>query len=284
MSLPKLDHSLPTLHGLHRGALLIGAIQRLTQLAQPVYLELGLDVQAYGLASGPLPEGGRLKLDLAKAELAYQSTGRGTTSFSLQNKSQASLFNDVFGALAAGELRRSLPPGESLFERVSQGIADRGGRYRPPRREVLMDESPIQIDLQTAQDYQEALQAIFTGIARFQAHITGLRTPLVVWPEHFDLSSLMFLGTEIDESKPHLNFGFAPFSDGIEYPYLYVYGYPYRRDYRAPKLPAGTHWHTQGWTGAVLPYGEIARQVDAVSFIETSCMAICREVRPIVEY
>jgi hypothetical protein len=282
MSLPTLNNSLPTLFGLHRGALLIGAIQRLTQPPQAAYLELGLEVQPEGFASGTLPDGGRVILDLTTAALVYASSGKIRTSFPLQNKSQASLFAELFGDLAAGELAGVLPQGDSLFARVSQGTTERGSRYRPPKREILLDETPIQVDAQIARNYLEAVQAIYTGIARFQAHVGGLKTPLVVWPEHFDLSTLMFVGNVVDESQPHLNFGFAPFSDGIEYPYLYAYGYPYRPQSQAPTLPAGTHWHTEGWTGAVLPYEVIAGQADSVAFIEASCMAIYREVRSIV--
>jgi hypothetical protein len=172
-----------------------------------------------------------------------------------------------------GELAGVLPQESSLFARVTAGIAARAGRYRLPEPETLLAEAPIEIDPATAVDYLSALQIIFTGIARFRARRIGMMTPLIVWPEHFDLSTLLFTGNEIDERQPHLNFGFAPYSEGLDHPYLCAYAYPYPEHYAPPSLPEGARWHTQGWTGMVLPYEVIAAQPDALSFVEASCEA-----------
>jgi len=109
-----------------------------------------------------------------------------------------------------------------------------------------------------------------------------MRTPLVVWPEHFDMSTLLFAGNEIDEGKPHLNFGFAPFSDGLERPYLYAYAYPYPDSYDPPALPKGARWHTQGWTGVLLPYEEIASQQNSQGFVEESCLFIYQGLQKLI--
>jgi hypothetical protein len=274
MTLPKLEDWAETSFGLHRGALLLGAIQRLTQPLQPAYLELGLRLQPNGLTASVLPGGGQVMLDFTTGSLVYAPAGGAAVDFPLNGSSQAQVFNGLFGVLASGELADFLPAGGDLAVRVSEGIAGRGGRYRPPKREALWDETPIRINSQTAQDYLNALQKIFTGTARFRAQLLGTMTPLVVWPEHFDLSTLWFVGAEVDESQPHLNFGFAPFSEGLEWPYLYAYAYPYPQHYEPPALPEGTHWHTQGWTGAVLPYDVIAAQADTAAFVEESCQTI----------
>ncbi len=278
MSLPKLDNWTTTSQGLHKGALLLGGLQRLTQPAQPAYLELGLQVIAQGLSGGRLPAGGRVVLDLAAVNLVYEAAGGMKNSIALDGKSQARVFAELFGTLIKTELAGilSMAKDEDLFDCVSRGIASKGGRYRPPKREILAGETTIQIDSRTAKAYLEVVQTVYTGIARFSAHHGGLRTPLVVWPEHFDLSTLMFEGNVIDESQPHLNFGFAPFSEGIERPYLYAYAYPYPEKYDPPALPEGADWHTQGWTGAVLPYDVIASQVDSQGYVEESCMSIYR--------
>ncbi len=274
MTFPKLENWTETAFGLHRGALLLGALQRLTQPPKPAYLELGLRLLPNGLAADALPGGGRVVLDFTTGSLVYSPAGGAVVDFPLNGSSQAQVFNGLFGLLAAGELAGALPAGDDLAGRVSEGIAFRGGRYRPPKREALWDETPVRINSQTSQDYLDSLQAIFTAIARFRAQLLGTMTPLVVWPEHFDLSTLWFVGTEIDESQPHFNFGYAPFSEGLEQPYLYAYAYPYPEHYDPPAMPEGTRWHTQGWTGAVLPYEVIAAQADPVAFVEQSCQAI----------
>jgi hypothetical protein len=79
---------------------------------------------------------------------------------------------------------------------------------------------------------------------------------------------LWFSGHEIDESQPHLNFGFAPHSPGLDFPYLYAYAYPYPDRYQPPEMPEGAVWHTQGWTGAVLPLEVVAADLDPVHLIE----------------
>ncbi len=274
MALPKLEHWTETSFGLHRGVLLLGALQRLTQPPQPAYLELGLQVVNNGLAAGALPAGGRVALDLNAGSLVYAPASGAEVSFPLNGSTQAQVFAGLFGVLSQVELSGLLPDRPGLAERLSAGIAARGERYRPPRPETLWDESRIKLDAQTAHAYLEVLQLVFTAIARFRARLAGMQSPLVVWPEHFDLSTLWFQGSSIDESQPHLNFGFAPFSDGLPDPYLYAYAYPYPQRYDPPALPPGARWHTQGWNGVVLPYEAIAAQSDPAVFVEEACQAI----------
>src|SRR5512133_238337 len=103
MTQPPIHNLTKTAHELHRAALLLGAVQRLTQPPRPAYLELGLEVLPGGLATGMLPRGGRVLLDLAEACLAYAAPGNRRISFPLQGRSQADLFADLFGSLATGE-------------------------------------------------------------------------------------------------------------------------------------------------------------------------------------
>ena len=280
IALPRLQNPVRTAHDLHRAAELLGAIQRLTQPPQPAYLEISLEALPDGLSTGRLPRGGRAILDLARGELAYLPPEGRKTAFPLRGSTQAALFEDLFGALAASELGASLPPGADLFERVSRGIAARGGRYRPVERGRLMDETRLSVEPEEARGYNQLLQVIFTGIACFSARRSELKTPLVVWPEHFDLSTLLFAGLEVDESRPHLNFGFAPYSAGMEFPYLYAYAYPLPEGFEPSGLPEGARWTTEGWTGVWMDYSTIASQQDAARYVDETCAGIYRALRP----
>jgi hypothetical protein len=281
MTLPGFDAgALPTLEGLHRGALLLKGLQILTQSPQPAYLDQALHVQPGGPVSGLLPAGGRVQLDLAGGCLVYHAAGGSSAAIPMAGRAQAAVFDELFGRLAERELTGILPAEGSVAARVMAAMQATGRRV-PPHTQ-LFDETVITIDPQVAQNYHQALDTIFTGLARFRAHLRGTLTPIVLWPHHFDLSTLWLPGRAIDDDAPHLNFGFAPFSAGIDEPYLYAYAYPYPAHYNPPAMPTGAHWHTTGWTGAVLPYTVIAVQANPITFIETTCQALFTSLQPLL--
>jgi hypothetical protein len=72
------------------------------------------------------------------------------------------------------------------------------------------------------------------------------------WPHHFDLATLMTL------APGHtVGAGFSPGDESYPEPYYYVSPNPYPRGTLSP-LRLG-HWHTIGWTGAVLPASQLSR-------------------------
>jgi len=98
-------------------------------------------------------------------------------------------------------------------------------------------------------------------IARWRGRISGHLSPIVVWAEHFDLSTVYFANPEMDEYQSHINIGFAPFTEGVfERPYLYAYAYPYQENYAIPALEAPLKWETEAYTGIYLAYDDIVGQ------------------------
>lgn len=73
--------------------------------------------------------------------------------------------------------------------------------------------------------------------------------PIQCWPHHFDIAMLHVLAGE-GESMTSIGVGVSPGDGGYSEPYLYVTPWPYPQG-ELPTLPSG-HWHTEGWTGAVL--------------------------------
>jgi hypothetical protein len=47
---------------------------------------------------------------------------------------------------------------------------------------------------------------VFTAAARFRARLEGSQTPIVVWPEHFDLSTLWFPTNDRSDEAPLMDF------------------------------------------------------------------------------
>lgn len=71
--------------------------------------------------------------------------------------------------------------------------------------------------------------------------------PPLCWPHHFDIATLLTLG-----GGKMIGIGFAPGDDGIRESYWYVNLFPYPHPSLLAPLRNGS-WHTEGWTGAVLP-------------------------------
>lgn len=270
-----------TLTSLHRAARVLATVHRLVREPLPNYLELALYVTPTGLATAGLPRGGQAVLDFVQPALIYTSARGDAQTFPLQGHSQATLFAAFFGALRMADLADVLPAGGDVSQAVLATLAARG-RRKTPALETLFDVTPLVIAPQVAADYALIVYRMFMALARFRARLSGLMTPLVMWAEHFDLSTLWFPGVQADEWEPHLNFGFAPYSPGIEAPYLYAYAYPYPAHFDPPHLPADAAWHTAGWTGVTLPYAAIAAQADAEGFVEASCAAIFDALRPLL--
>jgi hypothetical protein len=175
-------------------------------------------------------------------------------------------------------LRRSLRPTPfglttghsqaSLLEAVLGALAS-AGRHLAPEREHLNDTTPFTLDVALAADYAQTLDRLFTAMARFRARLLGPLTPLVVWPHHFDMAFLWFSTTGADEHQhPHINTGFAPFSPGIDRPYLYMYCWPLPEDLIGTALPPPAIWNTEGWRGVRVDYDQFAALEHADRFIE----------------
>jgi hypothetical protein len=77
--------------------------------------------------------------------------------------------------------------------------------------------------------------------------------PVRWWPHHFDVASLLTLDSGIgaDEARS-IGVGFSPGDGSYDQPYFYVTPWPYPDSGSLPPLADGAHWHTEGWTGAVL--------------------------------
>ena len=107
------------------------------------------------------------------------------------------------------------------------------------------------------------------------------------WPHHFDIASLISLDPGADpETSRSIGVGMSPGDDSYDEPYFYVNPWPAPPQGSAlPALASGGHWHTEGWTGAALPAGDLiagaadprAQASRAKEFVE-SAMAASRKL------
>jgi hypothetical protein len=95
---------------------------------------------------------------------------------------------------------------------------------------------------------------LLRGLESKVNHAGALR----LWPHHFDIAILIRLDrSETGADARTIGVGLSPGDDSYAEPYWYVTPWPPPPEKRAlerlPPLEARGVWHTEGWTGAVLP-------------------------------
>jgi hypothetical protein len=258
MTLPTLRDWDSTRVGLQRAAQVLAAIRQSALPPQPNSLQLGLPVEAQGLTSGPLPFGGDLLLDFAALTIDYRQPGEPSFRVSLTERSQRVLAATVLEMLAA--------EGHDLMLDSA----------------VVGDDAILTIDPVSAREYADVLDTVYTALARFRAQLSGPLTPLVVWPHGFDLSFLWFARGGFDEqADPHLAFGFAPTSAGLDRPYFYAYASS-APDLSDHALPAPARSINGPYNGVYVGYDDIARVADPVGAIERLMGEVVGTLEPLL--
>jgi hypothetical protein len=81
-------------------------------------------------------------------------------------------------------------------------------------------------------------------------------SPVRCWPHHFDIATLIQLGSTTGdteaEAAPTIGIGMSPGDGTYDEPYFYVTPWPYPENPALSALPSGGTWHREGWLGAVL--------------------------------
>jgi hypothetical protein len=281
MKLPYLSGWERSSHSLHAAAQLLGAIRQLVQDPVQNYLELALRIERNGLSTGVLPSDGMVLLDWKQAALVYTPKHGAPVTVPLAEQSQGSLLEALLIAMHER--------GDALVERTADHVSytgaflaalDRRNHVFKPKPGELIGDALLHVDPQTSAEYGAALYHVFTAVARFRARLAGPQTPIVVWPEHFDLSTLWFPTDDRSDDAPSMNFGFSPFDATTERPYLYAYAYPMPDNFAQLPLPAPAQWHTEGWNGAFVAYDDLIRSDDPEVLIESLCEAIYALLAP----
>ena len=225
MKYPELKNWQNTSKVLHQVAILLGPIQNALFAPKKNYLQLPAHVQREGLVSPRLPNGGRIAVNFTTGTLDYHRVSGEQFSLSIAEYTQASLFETLLGELKKDALAEVLADAEagSFAKHLLDTLNADDSKTVFLALEDLQHTDSLRYDLDEGRDYAAVLDAVYAGVARFRAHLEGHMTPVVVWPEHFDLSTLWFHpeNAGMDAMQAHMNFGFAPFSDGFERPYSY---------------------------------------------------------------
>ncbi|MEM9953522.1 MAG: DUF5996 family protein [Chloroflexota bacterium] len=284
MSLPKLDNFDSYIHQVHQAIFLFGAIAHQVIPKQQNWLHIATEPYPWGFQTQVFPTGGRLIFNVSAGNIQLQHGDGNTDIFALVDHTQKSLFEAILSAMDGHELVNyfdadsDLSHSEQLLSKIhsdDQKLTDAVAEHT--------HETSLAYDVNSANDYLHALNTIYTGIARWRGRLNGHLSPMVVWAEHFDLSTIWFATPEMDEYKSHINIGFAPFTEGVfERPYLYAYAYPYQEDYKTPNLDAPLKWETEAYTGIYVSYDNLTDYDDPVSAIEMLCGQIFKTMRTVL--
>ena len=72
----------------------------------------------------------------------------------------------------------------------------------------------------------------------------------------------------LNNDLSQMNFGFVFGDDTIAEPYLYVTAYPLPEAMPRTELPEGTNWRSDGFSGAVLLYKDLAGMSDPDAYLQ----------------
>ncbi len=193
----------------------------------------GLQVTSRGISTQELTIGGlqiKASLDLFRSKVRI-----GDTNWLLEDYDAPEILNNIWAWLAAHDQNVELEAPKFSVETSS-------------------------FDAKQATNYANALwwlEARFKTVKSSLA--TGLASPILLYPHHFDLSLSWFPRNDSQQ----FGLGFSTGDDTIKEPYLYLTLYPEAVNFTSSKLPPGAYWQTAGFSGAILPYRALQMAEDS---------------------
>ncbi len=200
---------------------------------------LGWDAASGSLAghavAGPRPFRGALRL-AEPALLVLEEDGRESASLPLDGRTL-----EEAGAWLA----------RTLGERAPDGVRPPG--YELPDHAIARGAAFAARPPEAFAELSRWYAATAASLERLAAATPGA-SPVRCWPHHFDLATLVTLEAGDDpESSRTVGLGLSPGDGSYAEPYLYVTPWPYpEAGSPLPPLPEGGHWHTEGFTAAIL--------------------------------
>ncbi len=163
-----------------------------------------------------------------------------------------------------GGVRRELPLAGST---LAQGLTDFGAAvgtelslrdYDMPEHAVSQGaafDAPGEAHRELARWYGNAA-ALLSQLQAEDHRASDLR----LWPHHFDIAFLISLPDDAS-----IGVGFLASDSSYAQPYWYVSPWPYPDEPPSALPAAGGHWHTEGFTAAVLTANHLLAERDAAS-------------------
>ena len=231
-------------------AQMLGAIRENSTKPHPHWWHISLLVTDNGLTTTPLPvvknsmdKTFEVILDFQNHKLRIESNYRELKQISLTGQSLSALCDETCSLLTDIGVTPSVDK--------SKFMDGKPGKYDP---EYLMK-------------YWKALKEVNELLNKFRDQLGGERSPVQLWPHHFDLSMSWFSGrlvpgkdpNDAESTKEQMMFGFSTGDDGIPDAYFYITAYPIPEGFPNFDMPGGARWNTNGFQGGVMMYESLIK-------------------------
>jgi hypothetical protein len=228
---------------------MVGKLRENLSDSHPHWWHISLRVSDRGLTTMPLPRsktntGQKFELifDLDNHHLVIESNFREEKKIKLTGQSLSALCEESCSLLSDIGVE---PPIDK--EKFKDGKA---GEYN----EVAVS------------NYWNAQKEINRILNKFRSELNGERSPVQLWPHHFDLAMSWFSGrlvpdkdpADFESSKEQMMFGFSTGDDTIPDAYFYILAYPVPGELPKIQPPENARWNTEGFQGALMMYDQIA--------------------------
>ena len=256
---PKLDANeiIDTRDAVHAYAQVLGDWRASCLPHRKHWWEITVSPSIRGLTTGLINAGidFELELDFSADRLRGQVAGGGELNEALAGRPAGELTEIVESFLIDNGIDRKLIPADKKRESFARKTAG--------------------YSTDIARDLAGALRSVGAALAEFRAGIPEETSPIHIWPHHFDLAMLWLPGEKIlgqdpedeESSDKQMNFGFTLGDEGIPEPYFYITAFPLPAAFPDLKLPRGTSWQSEGFSGAVLLYRSLLQETDPSEYL-----------------
>ncbi len=242
---PALEEWQETREALHAYTRVLGAIRRTYSPPHPKWWHASLLPYTSGLSTTNIPHP-------VKAEKTF--------SVSLELRNHYALFSNSEGFVEQVRICEGISANE-LFQALSEFMEQDGIEGEVDRSKFESDQH-FEYSIDKAEKYFLALSRIAKVFNAVNTGFDGEKSPVQLWPHHFDLSFEVFGNQQAEyeedgetkSSPSQIGIGFAPFDGQISEPYFYINPFPFKEEIIQKALVKGASWHTDSWKGAFLPY------------------------------
>ncbi|GBE07017.1 hypothetical protein BMS3Abin11_00118 [bacterium BMS3Abin11] len=235
----------PTRDTLHQYARIIGKIRRRYMPRLKHWWHITLSISARGLTTTPFPVAGQsleLTLDLSTHQLVIDSSDGRSIAIPLVGQSTAGLCRQI----------------SAMFTAI-------GIELEPDLLASFDAEDILPYDATAIGRFRQVISWVDAAFKTFKGGLREETGPVQIFPHHMDVSMNWFSGRLVPGIDPadeesadeQMNFGFVTGDDSISDAYFYITAYPMPDKWTDLALPEGAYWHTEGWSGAILPYSTI---------------------------